>query len=63
MTATTSNLDTRSELSTRLRHRRRALSAGSLLAGIGSRLHAFVEAGQLGPDAERAIARHTGART
>jgi hypothetical protein len=62
MTATTSNLDTLREPTTVPRVRRLALAAGSLLAAIGSRLNAFVEAGQLGPDAERSIGRHTGAR-
>jgi hypothetical protein len=63
MTATTSNLDTLREPRTLPRFRRLVLAAGSLLAAIGSRWSAFVDAGQLGPDAERSIGRHTGART
>ena len=63
MTATTtSDLGTRQEHGTVSRLRRMALAAGSVLAAIGSRWNAFVEAGQLGPDAERSIGRHTGAR-
>lgn len=62
MTATTSNLDSRAGHGTVARVRRRALAAGSFLAAIGSRWNAFVDAGQLGPDAERSISRHTGAR-
>jgi hypothetical protein len=62
MTATTSNLDTLREQTTVPRIRRLALAAGSFLAAIGSRWNAFVDAGQLGPDAERSIGRHTGAR-
>ena len=44
------------------RVRRLALAAGSFLAAIGSRWNSFAEAGQLGPDREREIGRHTGAR-
>jgi len=63
MTATTtSSLDTRPKTGTAPRPRRVALAAASLLAAIASRWSAFVEAGQLGPDAERSIGRHTGAR-
>ena len=62
MTATTPNLDTPLEPITIPRGRRLALAAGSLRTAIGSRWNAFVEAGQLGPDAERSIGRHTGAR-
>lgn len=62
MTATTSDLGTRLGQRTVPRIRRLALAAGSLCAAIGSRWNAFVEAGQLGPDAERSISRHTGAR-
>jgi hypothetical protein len=62
MTATTSDLDTRRALGAVPRARRLALAAGWLLAAIGSRWNAFVEAGQLGPDVERSIGRHTGAR-
>lgn len=62
MTATTSTLDTRRGQGTLLRVRRFALAAGSLLRAIGSRWHDFVAAGQLGPDVEQSISRHTGAR-
>jgi hypothetical protein len=62
MTATTSELDTRRTQVTVPRVRRLALAAGWLLSAIGSRWSAFVDAGQLGPDAERSIGRHTGAR-
>jgi hypothetical protein len=62
MTATTSNLDTRRGQRTVQLVRRLALAVGSVAAAIGSRWSAFVEAGQLGPDAERSIGRHTGAR-
>lgn len=62
MTATTSNLGTRLGQRTVPRVRRLALAAGSFLAAIGSRWNAFVESGQLGPDAERLISRHTGGR-
>jgi hypothetical protein len=62
MTATTSDLDTRRAQGTIPRIRHLAVAAGWLLAAIGSRWNAFVEAGQLGPDVERSIGRHTGAR-
>ncbi len=62
MTATTSNIGTRQGQRKVSRVRRLALAVGSLLAAIGARWSAFVEAGQLGPDAERSIGRHTGAR-
>ena len=62
MTATTSNLDTRRGQGTLARLRRLALATGSFLAAIGARWNDFVDAGQLGPDAERSISRHTGAR-
>lgn len=62
MTATTSNIGTRLGRDTVLSVRRIALAAGSILGAIGSRWNAFVDSGQLGPDAERSISRHTGAR-
>ena len=62
MTATTSNLDTLREQGTLRRVRRLAMAARSFLAAIGSRWSDFVEAGQLGPDVERSMGRHTGAR-
>jgi hypothetical protein len=62
MTATTSNIDMRRGQGTVARVRRLALSAGSFLAAIGPAWSRFVDAGQLGPDVERTISRHTGAR-
>lgn len=62
MTVTTSNTGTRHGQGMLHVVRRLALIAGSLAAAIGSRWNAFVEAGQLGPDAERSISRHTGGR-
>jgi hypothetical protein len=62
MTSTTSEIGTRQGQGTMRRLRRTALMVGSLLAAIGSRWNDFVESGQLGPDAERTIGRHTGAR-
>ena len=62
MTATTSSVGTPSGRIPIARVRRLALAVGSILAAIGSRWNGFVEAGQLGPDAERSISRHTGAR-
>lgn len=62
MIATTSHLDTRPARRAVARLRRPAMIAGWFLAAIGSRWSTFVEAGQLGPDAERSIGRHTGAR-
>ena len=62
MTTTTANVGTKQERTAVSRIRRLALAAGSLLAAIGSRWNAFAEAGQLGPEREREIGRHTGAR-
>ena len=62
MTATTSNLDTRRGPGTVQLVRRLALATGSCLGAIGSAWNRFVEAGQMGPDVERSISRHTGAR-
>lgn len=62
MTATTSKLGTRSGQITVASLRRLALGAGSFLAAIGSRWSDFVDAGQLGPNAETMTSRHTGAR-
>jgi hypothetical protein len=62
MTATTSNIGTRRGERTVRLVQRMAMAAGSLAAGIGSRWSSFVEAGQLGPDPERTISRHTGGR-
>jgi hypothetical protein len=61
MTATPT-IDTRRGQRTVHLIRRLALGAGTLGAGIGSRWKSFVESGQLGPDRERSISRHTGAR-
>ena len=62
MTSTTSELGTRQGQGTVRHLRRMALMVGSLLAAIGSRWNDFVESGESGPDAERMIGRHTGAR-
>lgn len=62
MTATTSNLDARRGQGTVQLFRRLALAAGSVLGAIGSGWSRFVDAGQMGPDVERSISRHTGAR-
>ncbi|MGH2416771.1 MAG: hypothetical protein ACRDFY_00420 [Candidatus Limnocylindria bacterium] len=62
MTATTSDLGIGRAQGMVVRVRRLALAAGSILAAIGARWSAIVESGQLGPDAERSISRHTGAR-
>ncbi len=62
MTSTTTELGTRQGQRTGLRVRRMALAVGSLLGAIGSRWNDFVDSGQFGPDAERSISRHTGAR-
>lgn len=63
MTATTSNLVRRRAQGMVAGVRRLALVAGSFLAAVRSRWNAFVESGQLGPDMERSISRHTGGRT
>lgn len=63
MTATTTtNIGTRRGQGAVTRIRRLAPAAGAFLSAIGSRWSAIVEAGQLGPDAERTISRHTGGR-
>ena len=62
MTTTAATVDTQQEGAAVSGVRRLALAAGSLLAAIRSRWNAFAEAGQLGPDREREIGRHTGAR-
>lgn len=62
MTATTSTLGTRQGHRMVAQVRRLALGVGSLLAAIGSRWDAIVESGQLGPDTQRSISRHTGGR-
>ena len=62
MTATTSNIGTGRGRGMVLAVRRMALAAGWLLAAIGAGWKAFAEAGQMGPDTERSISRHTGAR-
>jgi hypothetical protein len=62
MTATTTNLDTQHGQRTVQLIRHLALAIGSFAAAVGSRWSAFVEAGQLGPDAEQSTGRHTGAR-
>jgi hypothetical protein len=63
MTATTtSNLDGRRALGRTSPLRRVARATAHLMAAIGARWSDFVDAGQLGPDAERTIGRHTGAR-
>ena len=62
MTATTSTIDTRrGERAVRV-VRRVAMAARSLAGGIGARWNALVESGQLGPDPEQSISRHTGGR-
>ena len=63
MTAATDILDTRHGRRTVLVIRRMALAAGWLLSAIGAGWRAFAEAGQMGPDIDRLISRHTGART
>ena len=62
MTTTTATVGTKQEGAVVSWVRRLALAAGSFLAAIGARWKSFAEAGQLGPDAERSIGRHTGAR-
>ena len=62
MTTTTAKVGTQQEHAVVSRLRRLAIAAGSFLAAIGSRWNDFAEAGQLGPDREREIGRHTGAR-
>jgi hypothetical protein len=62
MTATTSNIGTRRGQGMVLALRRMVLAGGWLLAAIGAGWKAFAEAGQMGPDTERSISRHTGAR-
>ena len=62
MTATTTSIGTRRGQGTIHIVRRMALAAGSLAAGVGARWNAFAESGQLGPDPERSISRHTGGR-
>lgn len=62
MTATTSNIGTRRGQGTLARVWRLALAVGSILSAIGSRWNDIVDASQLGPDADRSISRHTGAR-
>lgn len=62
MTATTSKVSTRRGHAAGRFVWRMATAAGSIAAAIGSGWHAFVDAGQLGPDRERTISRHTGAR-
>ena len=62
MTTTTAKAGTQQQQGTVKPLRRLALAAGSFLAAIGSRWNDFAEAGQLGPDREREIGRHTGAR-
>jgi hypothetical protein len=62
MTATTSNVDTLTSHSAITFAKRLAAVAGSIAAAVGLRWHAFAEAGQLGPDRERTLSRHTGAR-
>jgi hypothetical protein len=62
MTTTAATVDTQQGRAAVSGVRRLALAAGSFLAAIGARWNAFAEAGQLGPDREREIGRHTGAR-
>lgn len=65
MTATTTpttTIGTRQAEAPRSHVRRLALSVGSLLATIGGRWNDLVDAGQLGPNAETSVGRHTGAR-
>ncbi|MCA1569970.1 MAG: hypothetical protein LC798_06535 [Chloroflexi bacterium] len=63
MTSTTTELGTPQRQATTIALRRMALTVGSVLAAIGSRWNDFVDSGQLGPDVDRTIGRHTGART
>lgn len=62
MTATTSHLGTRRGEATFGTIRRLARLARSTMAAIASRWNDFVDAGQLGPNAETMTGRHTGAR-
>ena len=62
MTATTSSIGTRGGQGIIRFARRLAQATGSLVTGIGARWNAFVDAGQLGPDSEQSISRHSGAR-
>ena len=62
MTATASSIDTRHGQGTVRRVQRVALATGSLLRAIGSRWDGIVDAGQLGPDSQTSMSRHTGAR-
>lgn len=62
MTATTSSLDTRRGHGAMQLVQRVALATGLLLRAIGSRWDDIVDAGQLGPDSQASMSRHTGAR-
>jgi hypothetical protein len=62
MTATTSTTGTRRGQGIVLALRTTALAAGWLLTAIGAGWKAIGDAGQMGPDVERSISRHTGAR-
>jgi len=62
MTATTSDTGTQTGRETFARIRRMALVVGAFLGAIGSRWSDLVDAGQLGPDPQTTVSRHTGAR-
>ena len=62
MTATTSNIGTARGPGLIQALRRMTLAGAWLLAAIGAGWKAFAEAGQMGPDTERSISRHTGGR-
>jgi hypothetical protein len=62
MIATTTDLDMQRGQGIVPLVRRLALATGSVLAAIGSAWSRFADAGQMGPDVERSISRHTGAR-
>lgn len=61
-TSTTAQPASRLVTGASARLRKLGLAAGRLLTAIGSRWGDFIDSGQLGPDEERVIGRHTGAR-
>jgi hypothetical protein len=62
MTAITAKLSNRRASAVAERVRRLGGVAGSFLVAIGSRWNDLVDGGQLGPNADTVISRHTGAR-